>query len=1161
LSSPARIEQLAVDPSGRGHHIGLLNNFGPKGSSVFASYGSLITGRDDHTFEAGRPKRVVVSDAALRMEGIPVGPHGLTVDWTLAFDERTFDMILDWHVLELQADLWEAGWKLDGIARHIGDTQDANLRASNRGSYLDSSDGYLMWWEDDPRYAHTLVTAFVPGSADRGDNVYVAPNRSRPVTWGAWLTVWAPGGTALAVGRIGGGRWRFGASGQAADAAYAVALAAESAGGIQAMPNPGSYAAPSDQQDATAWARRLGLPSETQGEPRARRGPDDSWILADGRVLVALVPKEAEDFRAWWYTATGETWQLAATGGPTQRFTSVSSDPDGSSLVLQGEGIGPDGRIGTTNQQRWTIESDPSRIHIESTDTPVEGARSHPLHTILAYLGGANKYEIKDYGVLASPHLRPQADLLIGQHSMRSPAVAVQHGACYVALIPDLLYHRRHGAYGPEVSPSHFGLCMDLDVANRLVDAPLLGFGWRNTEWVYSVYGVEEGYYCRDLGETAPSRPVQLAYDLLLRADAPERSVVSDTQSFLWAHVGHRYFVQTRLPQTQPADHAFDETWSLWKDMYDSRTVDGRLAGAVRTDREFPPDTMFTSWFNALRTSYGLYSQGRARDNRELLIKGQSTLDLLLSAPAQAGAFPTVASFRPGSLEWHGSQRNFADQMHWAPASFNTFDMGWAAYWVLRWYEDLLPDNRALSFACSYGDFLLERQLPSGAVPSWIAQGTFEIDPHLRESAQAAASVLFLAELARVTGEEKYLVAAQRAGRFIVQNNLQEQRWDDCEVYYSNVPKSEGASDPISGQKPQNTLSMHFAAAGLLTLFQLSGDHKWLADGQSVLDHMLQYQAVWPATFLSLYAYGGFSVQNTDQEWLDARQSQFGMTLLDYARETGRSDYAERGIVALRSAYATMASPSAEIINPRYFDYFPVGCGNENYAHNPYDVPTTPVPSPHFDWGTGAAAAGFAEARNRFGDVWIDGRHGKAYGIDNAYVESMRLQDDSLSLEITSPAPSHTVTLKAEGLVPQQIQMRVNKGPDRRIDREELLLGVHVPTEQTPRIVHNPTRSAPVVSGQPLEVRARISAGQPVERATLHYRSGNGPWMQTLMTCTDGTSWVGKIPDDVIVEEQTLEYFITADAGSVTGQAPEVDASEVPFWRIPEKVQDGPPNS
>src|SRR4029077_1743486 len=141
--------------------------------------------------------------------------------------------------------------------------------------------------------------------------------------------------------------------------------------------------------------------------------------------------------------------------------------------------------------------------------------------------------------------------------------------------------------------------------------------------------------------------------------------------------------------------------------------------------------------------------------------------DLLLSARRTEGAFPTIARFTTGGIEWIGSHINFANQMPWGAASYHTMDMSWVAYTVLRWIQDLDADDRALAFARAYGDFLLQHTLPNGAVPSWFDGDDLAIDPHLRESAQTSASALFLAELAWVTRAEKYERAAVAAGRFL----------------------------------------------------------------------------------------------------------------------------------------------------------------------------------------------------------------------------------------------------------------------------------------------------------------------------------------------------------------------------------------------------------
>lgn len=1157
LTSPARIESLGIDPSGRGRHIGVVNNYGRLGSGLFASYGSFSY-IEPNAVAAGRPERVLVSDTQLRFGGIPVGTRGLKATWTFTFAEKTFDITLDWLIEREQTDLWEAGWKLDGVARTIGDQDADQIPGGSRGRFVGRKGAYLAWSEADPRYAHTLVTAFVPGSADRGDQVHVEPNAGRPVTWGMWATISVQGGTTLEPGTLRGGRWRVGASGQAHDHAYAAALADEVAGGSVAVPAAGVDPEASGRDAARAFANRLGQPTPSTGGGSGgavRKGPDGSWLLTNGHVLATFVP-EGEIYTCWFYVARGKEWELAATAGPTRRFTSVADAGDGS-LTVTGEGIGPDGTVQTTTRERWSLSTSgdselpataahlvqsavSGAIHITSTDTPVEGHVAHPMHSYLAYPQGQTKHEIKAYDVLASPLLRPQADLVVGQRAMWSPAAQVQDGDVSVALIPDLLVHRQPGHFANMSRSRYFGLALDLDVANRQVDAPQLGFGWRTTEGVY-------GYYYRDVGKT-PSQPVTLAYEIVLRAGAPEHSVISDVQWRLWQHIGRRYFEQSRLPQTQGADQAFDEAWSHWASLYDERVVGGQRQGAVRIDREFPPDAMFMSWFNALRTSYGLYTQGRDLCDDELMAKGRATLDLLLSAPQEQGAFPTVAGFRSRGFEWYASQKNFIDQMPWGPTAYATFDMGWAAYWVLRWYQDLVPEPKALEFARSYGDFLLKQQLPSGAIPSWIAQGTFDILPYLRESAQTASSVMFLAELARVTDDPRYLAAAARAGHYVVAHHLRTQRWNDFEPYYSNSLKSEGAADPFSGQYTQNTLSMHFAALGFLTLYELTQDPEWLAQGQRAVDTYLQYQYVTPGLGLSLNAFGGFAVQNTDNEAVDARQSQFGITLLDYARQTGRSDYAQRGISAIRAGYSTMASPSAETLNPRYFDAYPVGRGPENYAHGTHDGPAGYTA---FDWGQGSAAAGFAEARNRFGDVWVDGRHGTAYGIDHVHVESLSLGDGELSLELTSPSPNHSVLLKADGIPSPRLRLTINGQILGAFTRDALAQGVHVTARQALRIVHNPHRTGIALAGHPFAVVARIVHQDPIEQAIVHYRDSSGAWETVPMHPRGGDVWVGVIPGSAVEADRGLAYYLSASAGSATGVAPEVDPMDVPFQQTP----------
>ncbi len=99
------------------------------------------------------------------------------------------------------------------------------------------------------------------------------------------------------------------------------------------------------------------------------------------------------------------------------------------------------------------------------------------------------------------------------------------------------------------------------------------------------------------------------------------------------------------------------------------------------------------------------------------------------------------------------------------------------------------------------------------------------------------------------------------------------------------------------------------------------GTGRYLEKGESLLDYLLLYQQCWTNPLLEgltgpAMLLGGFTTQNSDAEWSDARQSQCGNILLDYYRATGKTEYLERGVAALRAQFPI--SPS------------------ENWAHSGY---------------------------------------------------------------------------------------------------------------------------------------------------------------------------------------------------------------------------------
>jgi len=127
---------------------------------------------------------------------------------------------------------------------------------------------------------------------------------------------------------------------------------------------------------------------------------------------------------------------------------------------------------------------------------------------------------------------------------------------------------------------------------------------------------------------------------------------------------------------------------------------------------------------------------------------------------------------------------------------------------------------------------------------------------------------------------------------------------------------------------------------------------------------------------------GGFTTQNSDAEWSDARQGQFGNILLDYYRATGKVEYLERGIAALRAQFPV--SPS------------------ENWAHGGYGGKAG-VSS--FHWGSGSGMAGIEIDEEFLRDAVVDVASGAAVGVNGLNITKCRIGEGKIAVEINSPFP------------------------------------------------------------------------------------------------------------------------------------------------------------
>jgi len=93
-------------------------------------------------------------------------------------------------------------------------------------------------------------------------------------------------------------------------------------------------------------------------------------------------------------------------------------------------------------------------------------------------------------------------------------------------------------------------------------------------------------------------------------------------------------------------------------------------------------------------------------------------------------------------------------------APYHVLDMSWTSLLMLRWHEELEPDERLLAYASRYGDALLRLQDARGFFPAWLDRETLKPLGVLDDSPETSLSVTFLLALSRATGKIEYRDAA-----------------------------------------------------------------------------------------------------------------------------------------------------------------------------------------------------------------------------------------------------------------------------------------------------------------------------------------------------------------------------------------------------------------
>jgi hypothetical protein len=706
-------------------------------------------------------------------------------------------------------------------------------------------------------------------------------------------------------------------------------------------------------------------------------------------------------------STTGPATRVVTAGAADQshscRATAVSQ-PSPSELLLRADcGTG-------TLEQRIATAAEPDVLDVKVRFVPAAGAAFRSVEDRYDFVPAKHP----DQSPLAGPldfvwsqNIKSEPDDLVSNYQFKSPAVMFQQGNTFAALLPK-----------PDRG---MPLALDLDVTSAA--KPWFSYG----AVVSQPHG--HSYFSRSRDAVLPVangaieysysivacvQPAKLGYRLVVRR--------------LWTQLGHPELLASndlqqnvKKPELDLFDEWRQDAWIRYaNEVYRSFDCGGQTCGTLTSMRNVSgdwdkpaPDAWFNHWFQTLRTGYGWSLYGRNTHNAEIQRKAETVLNLALRSPRKDGAFSTI--YLLDGNRW-------IPEDGWAgfPEDYHAFCMSWTAYWMLQWAKDLTPQRTAeiVAFVRPYGDFLVRHQLPSGVIPSWYRAADLEPRPEFRDfNAETAGSALFLLELAAVTRQQAYADSAKRAMEFVTREVLPRQRWSDFETFKSCARKSFDFFDRWTAQYPQNNLSTIQAAMAYLKLYQTTGEHRQRDLGLHVLDYLLLTQQVWNNLAFSPKLLGGFTTQNTDAEWSDARQCYGAIVLWQYYQETGELEYLERAVAAARSTFAVAPW--------------------ENWAHTGYRDEHGALTG--FHWGTGSAMTSVEIMAPMLGDAFIDLARKQGVGFNACSLRDVKVDGTSVHFRLDAAPRLHALTMRFAGVNPRATyHIAWNNHPPENVSGETL---------------------------------------------------------------------------------------------------------------------------
>lgn len=667
----------------------------------------------------------------------------------------------------------------------------------------------------------------------------------------------------------------------------------------------------------------------------------------------------------------------------------------------------------------------------------------------------------------------PEEIQVLGDRCFHSPAVILQDGPLFAALVPDLELlnalkvvspdaRRRmmipRNAFSVPVEPKHYTMpsALDLDVRSGVSPRPVMSFGLLDYVVQHHIRYLHP--HDGSMVRTLEGGKVGYGYDFLLGSAVAENTGYQMVSRHLWERFGRPTFTSTRHLAMPFADYATTIRDAVFRAVkvhppvagyrddggFLEFELDGRAVGGLRNAAPFWLDLLGnTEYWNNVRDAIGFYEWGIRLGDQILIDRSRRIIELALAAPQnEHGLFPLI--YRASPKTW---QRDSYDASRGGnrfitaghdSATYNLVAMSKTCAHLLVYHRICQADPRIPDYVGKYADWLITQLDDGGCVPSYVGADMAPCET-LRQSAQSATSLWFLAELYRTTADARYLEAAEKIAAYLEREVVPRQLWTDSEQYFScGAMPLDFLGDTRQAQPARGNLSTAWAAEGFAALYRVTQDPRHLDAGERALDYLAFTQCCWDPHFIyTAYPFGGFAVDNSDTAaMLDARQCEYAALFAWYGRALGRQDLLERGVAAARSAVVLINHPR-HVANGiyRHPNLYPVGLGPENIDHegHPQSAMRT---SP--GWGEASGVfTGLAGALRELEGAFVDVARKLAVGVDGVDITRVEQNGNALEIDLTGRLArlaqpwetTYDILLKIAGLPAEGgLVLRVNQG-------------------------------------------------------------------------------------------------------------------------------------